>query len=229
MKKLSLLAIAFVTFSIAQAQISKGSVFVGGSVIVLNQKIEQTGPFSSFTSQSNKQIQINPAVGIAIKENLVLGIELMYININAEQTTTSSSNSSTLKGNQYGGGLFARKFFPVAKNLYLFGQAGLNYQTVNTKQTEVFGNPNQPSITENKGGQTTLSLYPGITYALSKKFFLELGLNNLFAMQYTDMKHTTNSPYNNAGTSTEKTFSLSSSLNNASQFSIGARFIFPGK
>src|SRR5690349_3813289 len=95
----------------ASAQISKGSLFLGGNLFFSTQKNED----AKFT---NTAFSVNPAIGKAIRENLILGIDLTYLN---QQT---KSNDSTRSTEQYAGaGFFARKYASIGKGFYLFGQA----------------------------------------------------------------------------------------------------------
>jgi hypothetical protein len=229
--KRMLLAAAVSAFFISttQAQISKGALYVGGGISYGSQKTDITqNTGTSNNDQTIKVTMINPAIGIALHENLIAGIELSYDYAKYDQGN-ATIGGSTQNGKRYEGGFFLRKYLPLAKNLYLFGQGSIGYQRIDVEQTNYFGG-NQSTQDVTKGSALNLNLYPGISYAVTKKFYLELALNNLLGVNYEDTKTTSSSP-NSSGTSTrnEKAFLVSSSLNNASSFSIGARFIFPKK
>lgn len=211
---------AAVSFCV-HAQIRKGSIFLGGGISFGNQKIEMSGSGFGVPSQTTKLTIINPAVGIAIKDNLIIGINLTYSD--AKQTVPSNNNS-TLTIKQAGGGLFIRKYFPIAERFYLFGEGGLGYLHQEQEQIDAFGSGSNTNSA--KGYSINLNLYPGVSYAITKRFFLELGLNNLLAAKYESLTLSSRSTYSPSVTNgTAKTFSLTSSLSNASEISIGARFI----
>ena len=74
MKKYLLLTLSFmVIYAGAQAQISKGTVLLGGDLSFGTNKTE-TGTVKSKTTG----FSISPSVGIAFKDNKVLGLSLYY-------------------------------------------------------------------------------------------------------------------------------------------------------
>jgi hypothetical protein len=221
MKKILLFTIISATISfVANAQISKGSVLLGGGLNVSNTKYENNNlPVADKTHDNNTSI--NPAIGIAIKDNLIVGIALNYGH--SENTTNSSSTQiRKIKYNSYGAGVFLRKYLPLGKSFYLFGQGDLNY--TDNKQSDNYI-PSSGFSSTQKGWNVSLSFSPGISYALTKKFHLETSLSNLLALRYEQYRFNTVS--NGTQTSQERrSFGFNSNASPFSNFNIGFRFLF---
>src|SRR4051812_42541372 len=126
MKQRFLLALVFVcAFMVTtRAQISKGAIWVGGS---FGYNHQGNGPDTSYTKTN--YLNIAPAVGLVVKDNLVVGISLLY---GHGKTNTSNSGSGT-KSNDYGAGIFVRQYLPIVSRLYFFGQASANYTSSKLK------------------------------------------------------------------------------------------------
>lgn len=213
--------IAFGVSSISNAQISKGSILLGGGLNVSKIKSENSTPPSPETNQTN--FTVNPAIGIAIKENLVFGALLSYGN--SENTYGSPSQAQENDYSSYGGGFFLRKYLVLGKGFYAFGQGDLSYS--HQKQTNNYSYPNSPNFsnTTEKGWNIGLNLSPGISYAINKKFHLEAGFSNLFGFNLSKSK--INSVSNSSQYSQEKNgFGFNSSASNLSGYNIGFRFLF---
>lgn len=215
-KPLLFLFIVFASSQIVQAQISKGDYFVGGQI-----------GFASFNNESsNENISskqshaiIAPALGFVTKDNLVWGVDIpvtLYKNRYGEGAANDRTQLSA------GAGVFARKYFEIMNRFYLFGQGrfGANYisekydfETVRQKTT---------------GFSVTLSVYPGISYAIRKNIHIESGFYNLGAIGYSKTKTTSTDP---AVLNTGKTSSFGFSVDgdNATSFTVGIRFFIPGK
>jgi hypothetical protein len=216
MKKYLLLtavASCLLTLSVS-AQIEKGALFLGGAIAVSSEKME----IHNIPIDKAKAFAINPAVGIAIRTNLILGVDLMYGEM-TEKYTTGSDRKTHL----YGGGVFLRKYYTIGRNFYLFGQSELGYQATRFSYIE------STSAYSQKAHQdiVRLNLTPGISYGITNRFFLELGLNDLLIIQYSNEESTNTNPPNVSQVSKRKAFGLRSSLDNSSVFTIGARFIIP--
>jgi hypothetical protein len=213
MKIVNLLLVIFLFNLIAvsvSAQLTKGSTWLGGSANYSSNVSE--APFSSRTK--TQSFNISPAIGKVVKPGLVTGIEFLYSSAKEERNNPSYEN----KNKFYGAGIFARKYIETFKKLYLFGHAGLG-GGINRANTS----NNFPGVTESNGWQAGVSLYPGISYALSSKVFLEAAFINLFMVNYSSTKtKIQNDVYKNSN------FSASVNFNNASNFGLGIRFILPG-
>lgn len=215
MRKISLLSLAILLASAASAQISKGSTFIGGQLGAFKSKSESTGSISS--SQENKGFEISPAFGKAIKENLIFGIDLSYGSAKYSPGAGPVNESSSV-----GGGVFARKYFSLAKRFYFFGQVRTGYNHSETEQ----GNAPSKVITETNN--INLGLYPGVSYALSTKFYIEAGFNNLALLGYSTGKQEQTSQLGPPNITKYKSFGFSTSLS-TTDFTFAVRFILPNK
>ena len=108
MKKsiLIILSSFFIVITV-NAQISKGSVFLGGSLL-----------FTHISGYSSSGFSIGSQIGTAYNENSIIGISLNYGNGNPYNAYSSKD---------YGGGLFLRKYRQLGKNFSLFGNGQLSY------------------------------------------------------------------------------------------------------
>ena len=216
MKKVILFTIISCSLhSISKAQISKGSIFFGGGISINDTKYNN--PSGNTQGIKENVLSVTPAIGIAIKENLVAGIKLKYghsENVYNSSPISLSENETT----SYGGGIFLRKYLTLGKGFYVFGDGALEYTKDKTTQNSM--NINAPTIlshAEAKGWNLGLGFKPGVSYAVSKKFHLEAGLPNLLSLDYGRSKSS------NSGKRT--TFGLSSNAGSLSSFSFGFRVL----
>jgi len=204
MKKIFLTVITvsiFVYF--ANAQIKKGSIFLGGDISGSTQKTK----IGDMTINKQSGINISPVFGKAIKDNLVLGANAGLGLVENKNWNGGSSNKT--KSNAYNAGVFLRKYKNIGTGgFYLFVQCGLNGTFYKQKQEEPVSSQN-----ETKRFSVGINAYPGISYAVTHKLHLETGFNNLLSVSYFNEKNESGDPM----TTTYKTngFSISSSLNNA--------------
>jgi len=216
MKKFTLLfIISLLIITTVNAQIGKGSIFLGGDLGASTQKTESNG------TEINKQsgIRISPVFGTAIKENLIFGVNAI---IGFSENKTASSSVSEQHNNSYGAGVFLRKYKPVGKSgfyLFLQGNVGFNYY-----KTKSEGNS---FVDETKRSTVSVSAYPGICYAVSKRLQLETGFNNLISLDYFNEKRNVASSF----PSTQKTngIGINTSLNNLSSLYVGFRVLLNKK
>jgi hypothetical protein len=216
MKKFTLLFV-FTNLLLAatmQAQIKKGSIFLGGDL----GGSTQTTKRNDVEINNQKGLTISPVFGKAIKENLILGGDIGF-NLYENNNGPNSSSFTTNKNNSYGAGVFIRKYKSIGKSnfsMFLQGRFGINYSNIDY---------NGPTINYEQIKRYTVSVtaYPGISYTVSKRLQLETGFNNLIGLNYFTEKKQVNSqfPY------TDKTngISINSSLNNISSLYLGFRVL----
>lgn len=210
MKQRFLLSLLFIcTLAVTtQAQINKGATWLGGQ-IGYSQSSDKNG---AVTNSKQSSFTISPAVGIAVKDNLIVGIVANY----AHSKTESYPNSSR-KDNTYGGGVFVRKYIPVVNRFYIFGDARAYFSSVKTEDKS-------SNNTTTKGYDVGLSVTPGVSFAVTKSIQIETGFNSLFNTRYSNRKQ------KQAFTETKSTsFNTGLSLDNQSQLFIGFRFLINKK
>lgn len=209
-KVLPLIFIAFAFAGAASAQITKGSIFLGGDVSGATQKTKSEN--ETISKQSG--INISPVFGKAIRNNLVLGVNVGFNILNNDVPPSNGEYES--KG--YNAGLFLRKYKNVGTGgFYIFIQGGLGVNYYHEKRENYYA-----IFDTFKRTTVGLNAYPGISYAISKKLHLESGFNNLLRLDYMHEKGERGNPlaaYRTNG------LSLTSSLNNFSSLYLGFRVL----
>jgi hypothetical protein len=229
MKKIYMLASFVVLLSSVDAQIKRGDIILGGNLNYSNQSTSSpqiTGAASPSSLLKQNDLAINPSIGKAIRDNLVLGLDLSYGHSGLSYTPAGSP-AQTSSADNFSAGVFIRRYKPLGNGFYLFGQAevtgGYSHSTGYNPP------PNSSSSTVNGYG-VTFQLYPGIAYALNRRWQIETGLPNFLSIDYTHTK-TTNS-YNNGipdETSTYHDFSFASALTGTNEFTVGVRYFMGGR
>ncbi|HLK27610.1 MAG TPA: outer membrane beta-barrel protein [Puia sp.] len=204
-----------ITFFQAQSQINKGSIFLGGQI---NFYVQSTSSATTgHAEQTTNSIGIVPSIGKAIKDNLIVGVDLLYSHYNNQAPVAVDQNN-----NSFGAGVFMRRYISLGKNFYVFGQGrfGGSYNTSKT-------NLNVPVVSDDiKGFSFDLGFYPGISYQISKRLQLETGFNNLFDINFQHSKDIqTDTGSGTVIKSNTNTFSLLTSLNNLASFTLGFRVL----
>ena len=222
-KFLLVLVCIFSLAATTQAQINKGSVWLGGNIGYheSDSKSQTTGNLGM------KVISFKPSAGKAIKENLIAGVT-----INVTKATNESDGAVMYSSKQIdrniGGGVFLRQYIPVVSRLYIFGQVDAGYNK-SKSTTEGMSNSNPTTTkykTTTKGWSAGISLTPGVSYAVNNKLHLETGFNSLFSTVYSKSKTSSN---NSDFKSSSRTFSTGINLENESTFYIGFRFLINNK
>jgi hypothetical protein len=216
MKRILLFALIIIGASVTvSAQINKGAVLVGGNVSFADGSRKTEGMQSSADGKITSY-GINPSVGFAYKENRVWGI---FGGI----SKTDYLNSAIASELTYGGGAFLRQYKPLGKEFYFFAEETAYFWYSREKASPVFqGNPTYKTY------NTGLGITPGLAYGVSKKFQLELSLNNLLTINYANRKQESSNPGNTPVSIKESAFGMQSSLSGLGQLgylNIGARFI----
>lgn len=212
MRKIILAIVTMTLFAYSgNAQIKKGSVFLGGDISGSSQKTKS----GDITTNKQNGINISPVFGKAIKGNLVLGVNAGFSIYDNEY----SANYWDENTSSYNAGIFVRKYKNFASSgFYLFVQGGLGGTYYNRK----FKDSSPVNSDETKRVTIGVNVYPGISYAVSKKLHLETGFNNLLSLNYFNEKRETGSPVTTAKTNG---FNIASSLNNASYLYVGFRLL----
>lgn len=209
--KYTLVTLSLITLgSMAQAQIKKGTILLGGSLQYQNSKDENIG--ANIKDKSNTYI-IQPAIGVAVKNNMVLGLQLGYSH------TKSDDNNIHFTANGYTGSVFLRQYWNITSKFYAFGHVEAGYSQTKGKSKD----SNNPDYTyRNKVQNIGASLVPGIAYSVSNKIQLESTFLPLLTASYS--KSNTAFKYQaNGNSTTENTFRVNGFLSNGQTFSLGVR------
>jgi hypothetical protein len=218
MKKFYLFSCLILTGFISHAQIGKGTIILGG-----NLEYDESAA-SDFNNPATKStgLTINPSFGKAIKNNLVLGFDVTY-----GHATSSEEQDYNQTSNSFGAGVFLRKYKSLGNGFYLFGQSriGGGYSHGSITNPNTTGNPvNNVS----NGYNLSLQFYPGIAYAIDRRWQIEIGLPNFLAVNYSHSKETLSYIGQPDELSTSHDFNVASSLTGANDFSVGIRYFIGG-
>jgi hypothetical protein len=217
MKRIILLTSVSLSVLFSQAQITKGSFFLGGNIGAGSQRSTYTSPNYQPYDTRTTTINLNPSFGIAIKDNTVAGISLGFGH--TFYNFKDSLNSQDQKNNTYGGGFYLRKYLPLGKGFYLFGEGDALYSYSNSVNS-----PDGNSRTITKNSSAGIYFYPGVSYTVSKHFQLEIGLNNLVSINYSNYLYEYS--YQSQVTSTKSNgLSFSTNFNTSAPFNVGFRIV----
>ena len=93
MKRITLLSVSVLLFVlVTNAQITKGSIYLGGSIGASNAKGEVS---TSTELGKRKSISISPSVGVAVKDNLIAGVNFYYFNNSSKKFYSYGDYKST--------------------------------------------------------------------------------------------------------------------------------------
>lgn len=216
-KRFVFLSVSMIIINCVIAQINKGSVFIGGDIGGSIQKTTKNG----ITYTDRKGIIISPAYGKAIKDNLIVGINLLFQYTNDKFPGTSNTTYDVKQTQPfYGLGFFLRKYKPIGRSsFYVFVESGISslYSLFNKENSTTLEKQNSKLIIIN------LYAYPGISYAINKRLQLESGFVNLLRLSYTHQKNIIQST--TTSTFVTNTLGFGVSLNNIAPFYIGFRVL----
>jgi hypothetical protein len=216
MPRIFLSLLIILSFSLlSNAQFSKGSLLVGGDLSFSSRTTSDNG---SNTSQSYRSGFFYVSLGKAISENAVLGVNLTYSPYSVTNLYPNSLNTLGYKSNSYVFGIFFRKYKPLGKEFFLFGEAGAGFNLQNDTGKDSLGVVQLSG--SGSGGQ--INFMPGVAYKVSKKFFIEITIPNIFLVQF----NSSHENYPNAVPSDAKyhLFNISTSLNSNPLSALGIGF-----
>ena len=196
-----LLFVSIFIFSTTNAQIKKGSTLLGGS---LN--------FNHDDNSGSNAFYINIQYAKAYKDNTLFGFQLGY----------GHNKPINQHWNFYNGGVFSRKYLPIVKDLFLFGEANLNLGYAKMDATSF--NPTATTVTQNYNA--SISLMPGLSYGINSKLHLEIAFPNIASVYYNHQKLTHTSVHG-PFTTRSKSFGLNTStqLNTFNNIQFGFRLL----
>lgn len=219
-QKLSIVILAaaiFIFNNRLQAQVNKGASLLGGGINISSQKNKEVqNPYKNDFGDFG----FTPSYGKAIRRNLIVGAELNYSR--GTQKTLYGTTEYKRINTYYGMGAFARSYRNLGQSpFYLFLQSRVGFAIFDEKR-----NNSDAAIpdTKSNGLQVNLSLYPGVAYAITPKFHIETGLNDLLYVRYSNSKAKVNGASGN--TQKSSSFGAGASIGGNTQFSIGFRFLW---
>jgi hypothetical protein len=225
---LMILALSNFSSFIVNAQFKKNDILLGGQLSYSynsNSYTQTNVSFPPTNDSKNNNGNITISIGKALNENTLIGINLTY-------QPSSYTNYPNINGNiplkyvsnGYNVGLFYRKYKNLGKDFYYFGDISAGYYWSNQSGKDSIGE----KLLSGSSWSVGINLSPGIAYRISKHFFMELIMPNLFYAGY--YKYSLENQY---GTATEVqtnkndqlTISTSLSSNPLTSLGIGFRLI----
>jgi hypothetical protein len=221
MKKFYLFFCLLLTGFISHAQIAKGTILLGGN-LEYNESSASSNTASGTSSNKATGLGLSPSFGKAIKDNLVLGFDVTYTH-----NTNSEGPGYSDKADGFGAGVFLRKYKPLGNGFYLFGQSRLGGNYSHGSATAP-NTTNEPVSDITNGFGFSLQFYPGIAYAINRRWQLEIALPNFFELNYNNSKETVT--YTGQSTEINKgnNFGVTSALTDANEFTVGIRYFISG-
>lgn len=213
-KNLYLLFLTFLMISFAQAQIKKDSWLLGGQISFGGSTTESAG---NEVKNNGQFFQLS--AGKALRDNRVLGANLFYAG--GRQSFYNGIEQGKFTYHDYGIGIFYRMYKTLGKDFFFFGQANADFSWRDSK-TEF------PTTTNNyttNGWGARITLTPGIAYAVTPKFHLEVTLPGLFGLGFN---YTRTDYANQTPDTITRDFNGFTSLSNISQagaLGVGFRLI----
>ena len=213
MKKLFLSALAVFFVFLSQAQITKGTTFIGGGVSFGNSSSTGGDTSNYYANPRSSSFNISPSISWAVKDNLVFGVSLGY---GHSKSDYESPKGPINKLNTYSGGIFLRKYQPVGKGFNLFLQSNLNF--VYSKTT--YSADQQSESTSTTWGPS-LGLAPGVAYRLGRHWQAEAMLPGLASLYYNHTSSSQKNPGIPDYRPVTNNFGVSTSVSNLTQFTLG--------
>ena len=217
MTKILLTLVIFMSFPfLASAQFDKGSILLGGQLAYSHYSTK----YPQATTDASNYGSFIVSAGKAITENQVFGINLTYNPTSIDNYNNYGLVALNYKNTGYGIGVFYRKYKSLGKEFFLFGEAGAGY----TGSSATGKDSTDKKLLDGSTNSGRIYLTPGIAYKISKKFFLELTIPDIFNAQYSNQKVSV--PGTSYSNNTDQ-FSINTSLssNPLNALGIGFRLI----
>jgi hypothetical protein len=200
------------SFTIANAQFSKGNILLAGTISYSSSSSTSSGTGAG-TDQSNHNGYFSLSIGKAINENSVAGINFGY----GHGSSSISPSQGGTKSDAYSIGVFYRKYKAMGKDFFLFGEGRAGYSGSTGSATDNSGNQYASSHI-NTG---FIEFYPGIDYRVSNKFLLEISIPSFFYVTYSASSNSDQ----NGQTSKGSSFGISTSLASNPIYALGVGFV----
>ena len=200
---------------LAQAQVQKGSLFLGGSLSGGSNSSE-----SASSSNKNSSWSFSPQIGKAIDLNKIIGIQI-FIGGNTDESSIGAVPLNKNVSTAYGLGVFYRQYYPLAVKWAMFANAGIDgrYGTGETKSNGI-------KTGENNSWALAAAITPGISYKAGKSIWLEAALNNLLGINYSSNKlNTINENGQVIATAKQNNFNTGINISGFNSIAIGLRWI----
>ena len=209
----------------SQAQIHKGTTFIGGNIGLSTSSTESANPSMSIENK-DFNFAVNPKIGFYLCNSIALGVSLNFSTDNSKSTNFFNSyyTKQDQNTNMYGASLFGRYNNALSKRFSFFLEVGAGYgrSIGKYKQTTTqFDPPGTSNVTRVTSNVISAYAVPGLIYFVNPKFGIEA--------TYGSIRYAySNQDKNTAGPSTFKSNNLNFNLG-ISTFTLGANYYFGHK
>ncbi|WP_137758062.1 outer membrane beta-barrel protein [Pontibacter sp. SGAir0037] len=180
MKKVILLLIAVLCYSNLQAQISKGSIALTGTLAYSYSTYEDR---DASTFQKVKNYELGPSVGIFIKDNLEVGANFNFgrERISNDRLSLGPPYTSDDRYRTFSYNAYAKQYLFLLDKIALHAVLSVGYNKTVTQFNSIYtGTSAIPSRSnESDSRYFSAGVSPGITCFISPKFALNLNLGLL--------------------------------------------------
>lgn len=207
-RKIFTLFLAATTFVFSsRAQINKGSILLGGAIAFAASTEE-------IATKKQTNFYVSPLIGIAIGGNTITGVSLQY----GHEERDGSYDLSA-----YAAGIFLRKYKPLGKGFYLFGEGNLKFHY--SRHTDSYINTQPIQEYESNNYAIGIALNPGVSYEISRRLQLELIFPDFLVSRYSWGKREARNPPFAYVKTTSFTVSSNLSINGINSIGIGIRLL----
>jgi outer membrane protein len=175
----------------SNAQISKGSFMLGGSLganITMESTTKNTG-LADMTRPGYTEWNFSPTFGYFVSDGLAVGLSL---NVSSNYMNTVQSVDKTkyenVMGSNFGVSLFARKYKAITNNVFFHGQATLGYSAGSYTDRNTAGASGFTDGDKYSSNNFGISLSPGLTYFVAPKWGIDFSLNNIIGYNMNSTK-----------------------------------------
>jgi hypothetical protein len=209
---LLILQVIFFLHTSVKAQFKKGDLLLGGNLSYSSNSNNSTTP--PFPGAAYRSGYFTISAGTALSANAVMGLNLAYT---PGSFVRADINGTAVRdvNHAYSTGIFYRLYKSLGKEFYLFAEGDANYNWSDSYEKDASGNK---TVTGSTNG-VIVEIFPGIAYIISKKFFIEITIPNLFSMGYVSSK----TILANVET-TQSQFSIGANLSSNSLGNLGVGF-----
>ncbi len=192
MKK-TLLSLALLATGVASyAQVSQGSIMLGGDIGYGSTTSATSSTATGFTAPPDgggSTMNLNINGGYFIMDGMAVGLNVGY-NSGSTKMSGAGTGATILTWNNTTSlvniGLFARKYMEISDKFYFYGGLGFNYMTGTDNNSTITGTPKavvaDPDI---KNSGWNISIAPGLAYFPAPAWGIHFGLNNI--INYSSM------------------------------------------
>ncbi|HTR30003.1 MAG TPA: hypothetical protein VMH27_12085 [Puia sp.] len=218
MKQILLFSPLLFTGLLSRAQITKGTILLGGDLDVGGSSYQTSNNGVAIPKSTTTYVSLYPSIGLAVQNNLVLGLNLGI----------GYTKSPETKQNDYESGVFLRKYKNLGSRFYFFADGHLTftyykYILNDTGSNLIYQNSNTAAI--------GLGFSPGVAYSLSHRWQLEVEFPNVLNAEYDHTKSkyiyivSSPSPVQSEQKNDNSEFEFNTSLLTSFQLLVGLRYI----